>query len=193
MAETQLFNAGQLVTSDYTGDFVIIRAKGSGVGYYNEDGSDYSQYSSIPGAVPATLGTNAATREEAIASAVAYLPNDVYYKVEDGGEGRFKTDIVIDYATVCPSKNREITESSGGSRMGGETTTTYWTKQICGGCISGYVEDPLDEKDIHGHGKGDCIAVAGQGNGDEIEQDTNWTMIVGSIAVLGVAGIFLIK
>ena len=163
MGGVVVFNAGTEATSDYTGPFVIIRALGDGLKIYNEDGTQYSK----PGWVAQTYGTTAETREEAIADAVAYIPNGIYYKVEDGGSGKWKTDIIIDWETVCPSENRELNDifTHGDVKIG----------QKCGNCLSGYVEDDT----------GTCIAEEIDTVG-ETEEGSNWPMYaaVGGIAVL---------
>ena len=167
----KVFNAGTEAPSGYTGTFVIIRAKASGMGLYNEDGTDYAnQWGTkqlFGGANIQTSEGNweyAHTREEAIALAVASLPNGMYYKVEDGGDGRLKTDIIIDWETVCPSENRELKDlfTHGDVKIG----------QKCGNCLSGYVEDDT----------GACILEVNADVDGEEETNTNWLMIGGGIA-----------
>ena len=109
-------------------------------------------------------GTFVIIRAKAIALAVASLPNGMYYKVEDGGDGRLKTDIIIDWETVCPSENRELKDlfTHGDVKIG----------QKCGNCLSGYVEDDT----------GACILEVNADVDGEEETDTNWLMIGGGIA-----------
>ena len=157
----RVFNAGTEAPVGHTGPFVIIRAFGSGLRLYNEDGTRYAK----PGWVAQTHGSTAETREVAIAEAVAYLPDGIYYKVEDGGSGKWKTDIIIDWETVCPSENRELKDifTHGDVKIG----------QKCGNCLSGYVEDDT----------GTCIAEEIVG---ETEEGSNWPMYaaVGGLAAL---------
>jgi hypothetical protein len=194
----KVFNAGTEATSDYTGPFVIIRAKASGMGLYNEDGTDYANQFGIQqlfgGANIQTSEGNweyAHTREEAIALAVASLPNGMYYKVEDGGYGRLKTDIPPpDYTVLCPSLNREIKEVSGGKREGADADAPIvsWTKQGCGKCLSGFKE-PGDRGEDYSCSPSlftscdeACIPEVNADVDGEEETDTNWLMIGGGIA-----------
>ena len=192
-SEMQVFNATGLggieAPADYTGPFVIIEAGGSGFVIYNEDGSRWSR----EGWTSQVYGTtDEETRETAIAKAVAALPNDIYYKVRDGGHGRFKTDIPPpDYTVLCPSLNREIKEMSGQRREGADAPMVSWTKQGCGKCLSGFKE-PGDRGEDYscsdsGHLSQSCddaciLEVMDDGDGEEEEKDTNWLMIGGGIA-----------
>lgn len=204
-SETQVFNAGTEAPLGYTGTFVIIRAKANGMGLYNEDGTEYANrfgvvqlFGGVKSYTPEGNIDEYYTREEGIAIAVASLPNGMYYKVEDGGYGRLKTDIPPpDYTALCPSLNREIKEMSGQKREDADAPMVSWTKQGCGKCLSGFKE-PGDRGEDYSCSPSlftscdeACIPeVIEEEEEEEEKQGTNWTMIVGGIAALGALAFF---
>ena len=177
MSETQLFNAGTLAPPGYDEEFVIIsEIHSSYVIVKNQDGSRYD------GQTHGVGDNNPASVAEAISSAIYSLPSGVYYKIE-GDE-----DTAIDYAILCPSLNREITDISGGSRIGVGAEMTYWNEERCGKCLSGFQEPGEDcspSKNTTAPCNEACIPID-ETEDQEGQEGSNFALI-GGIAVAALA------
>ena len=73
---------------------------------------------------------------------------------------------------VADTTNGDLADCGSENREDGADATE------CGDCLTGYTEDS----------NGDCVADTT--NGDEDEGGTNWAMIVGGIAVIGIGAYF---
>lgn len=182
MAETRTFNAFTEVDSTFTGAYYTIKPTGGGtyVRIYDTDGTALHQNN---------LGSGDMTRDEKIASVLNYakgnnwISEDAYYRV-DGvisdywtGHDDYKEDGLV--ASIIDTNGDANGDANGDldpEPCDDENRETNADGSCASSCKTGYDFDSSSA---------DAKCVLG-----DIEKGTNWLMIGGGIAVLGIGAYF---
>ena len=175
MAETRTFNAFTEVDSTFTGAYYTIKPTGGGtyVRIYDTDGTTalHQGY----------LGSGNMTRDEKIASALDFakgnnlIPEDAYYRV-DGvisdywtGHDDYKEDGLV---TSIIDTNGDTNGDLDPEPCDDANRETTADGSCASSCKTGY-----DFESSSADAK--CVLV-------DIEKGTNWPLVIGGIAVLGI-------
>lgn len=174
MAETRTFNAFTEVDSTFTGAYYTIKPTGGGtyVRIYDTDGTALHQ---------GYLGSGNMTRDEKIASALDFakrnnlIPEDAYYRV-DGvisdywtGHDDYKEDGLV---TSIIDTNGDTNGDLDPEPCDDANRETTADGSCASSCKTGY-----DFESSSADAK--CVLV-------DIEKGTNWPLVIGGIAVLGI-------
>ena len=186
MAETRTFNAFTEVTSDYTGDYYLLKPVGNGTYLQVFDKTGTTQI------VGGNAGSGSMTREEKIQSALnmvkSIIGEDANYVV--GGR-------VSDYWSGHPDYKKDGLDPDTNGDSNGDTNGD--ANGDANGDTNGDLDpEPCDDANRETTADGSCASSCKTGYDFEsssadakcvlvdIEKGTNWPLVIGGIAVLGI-------
>jgi len=186
MEETRTFNAFTEVTSDYAGDYYIVKPSGGGAYTRVYDKAGTTQIGS------GNQGSGNMTREEKIQSALNAVKNIIGENANYLVQGT-----ISDYWSEHPDYKKDGLDPDTNGDSNGDTNGD--ANGDANGDTNGDLDpEPCDDANRETTADGSCASSCKTGYDFEsssadakcvlvdIEKGTNWPLVIGGIAVLGI-------